>query len=171
MGKCSSTRQHKDNKKGNENMKTIRIAILAALITSTLQAEPTADDLFVAGLKVTMVSKMDSHDCQGWQLALKRIRAAAGFARQYQQAAHETPNPQLMRVARALIKLNVAEEEIAAQWGCIYGLSDTSDLGELHTRMKAAKRYMAALEEVTAALRETRLPITQTLVCNNKARL
>ena len=150
-------------------MKTIRIAILAALITSTLQAEPTADDLFVAGLKVTMVSKMDSHDCQGWQLALKRIRAAAGFARQYQQAAHETPNPQLMRVARALIKLNVAEEEIAAQYGCIYGLPDTSDLAELHTRMEAVKRYMAALEEVTAALRETRLSITQTLVCNNKA--
>ena len=81
-------------------MKTIMITILAALITSTLQAEPTADDLFIAGIKVTLVSKMDSHDCQGWQLALKRIRAAAGFARQYQQAAHETPNPQLMRVAR-----------------------------------------------------------------------
>jgi hypothetical protein len=47
-------------------MKTIMIAILAALITSTLQAEPRADDLFVAGLKVALVFKMDSHDCQGW---------------------------------------------------------------------------------------------------------
>jgi hypothetical protein len=170
VGKCSSTGQQ-GNKKGNQNMKTIMIAILAALITSTLQAEPRADDLFVAGLKVALVFKMDSHDCQGWQLALKRIRAAAGFARRYQQAAHETPNPQLMRVARALIKLNVAEEEIAAQWGCIYGLPDTSDLAEVHTRMEAVKRYMAALEEVTAALRETGLPITQTLVCNNEAQL
>jgi hypothetical protein len=76
-----------------------------------------------------------------------------------------------MRVARALIKLNVAEEEIAAQWGCIYGLSDTSDLAELHTRMEAVKGYTAALEEVTAALRETGLPITQSLVCNNEAQL
>src|SRR5438067_2163943 len=61
---------------------------------------------FIAAIKVTLVSNMDSHNCQGSQLALKRIRAAAGFARQYQQAAHETPNPQLMRVARALSKLN-----------------------------------------------------------------